>query len=91
MQQADPQRRGVDRAVVDGRQGEDGLAMSSPAEGVVASRFPPQLVEDLAGLFAGQGVDYAALAPGERAQRAEGEVAAERQQHARRPDRVPAE
>ena len=80
VQQADPQRGGVDGAVVPGGQ--------SPGP------LPPgraQLVQDLARRLAGGRVDPAALAPGQRAQRARGQRPAEGQQQPGGPDAVPAE
>ena len=75
VQQRDPQRCRVDGAVVPFRPG----------------RADPHLVQDLARLLLRARVGAGALPAGQRAQRAGGEIGAERQRHACGPERVAAE
>ena len=82
VQQADPEGRRVDRAVVEGWQG----ARHRRADGRDA-----HFVEDLAGLLFGGRVVDAALAPGQGAQRPRGQVGAERSRQPGRPQGVAAE
>ena len=83
VQQRDPQRGRVDRAVVDRRERE--------AAGRVDVRRAAHLVRDLAGRLGPVAVDDGALSTGEHAQRPRGELGPERQHHPCRPDRVTAE
>ena len=85
MEQADPQRGGVDGPVVDGRQGVH-LRRRPVVIGLAAD-----LVEHLAGLLARPGVGRPALTTSQGLEGAESEIGAEREQHAGGPDRVPAE
>ncbi|OIQ81483.1 hypothetical protein GALL_367410 [mine drainage metagenome] len=80
VQEADPQRSGVDRPVVDGRK-----FTATVAE---VDRLVPHLVQDLPRLLGGLVIDDGALVGRKHAQSARSELGAERQQHARRPKRV---
>ena len=64
---------------------------AAPAERERRGRAEPHLVQDLARLLLGGGVDVAALPGGQRPQRTQGQARIPRQQHPRRQQRVPAE
>ena len=88
VQQQDPQRGGVHRAVVGGRQPQRPAQLVAL---VVLGLGGPDLVQDLARLLGRVRVHPAALPAGQGAQRAAGQPGAQRQQHPGREQAVPAE
>ncbi|MCY1233524.1 hypothetical protein D9M72_460710 [compost metagenome] len=82
VQEADPQRRGVNGSVVHRRQAQGLTALGHGQDG------PADLVQDLAGLDGRGVVRLGALPAGERAERTAGDGRVDGQQHARRNDGV---